>query len=176
MIDIMSELESVRFPLSPVPNHTATQTHAHTKPPLSPIRSELSYSSNGAIEVFMPKSPTSIMDVRLLYLKDYKLQNVQLKARLREVPSAISFSSIHFENIEETPRGDACSSYTQDNTSVTSAEMEEDDDLLGFSYTYTQDESSVEIEEEDDLLGLDLILDDDEEEDFDLDEMEAEAR
>jgi hypothetical protein len=116
------------------------------------------------------------MDVRLLYLKDYKLQNVQLKACLGEVPSAISFSSIHFEKDEETPRGDACSSYTQDDTSVTSAEMEEEDDLLGFSYTYTQDDGSVEMEEEDDLLGLDLLLDDDEEEEFNPDEMEAEAR
>jgi hypothetical protein len=108
------------------------------------------------------------MDVRLLYLTNYKLQNVQ------EVPSAISFSSIHCENDEVASAGDACSSYTQDDTSVTSAEMEEEeDDLLGFSYT--QDDTSVEMEEEDDLLGLDLLLDDEEEEDFNLDEMVAEA-
>jgi hypothetical protein len=162
MIDIMSALESVRFPLSPVPDHTVTQTHAHTKPPLSPIRSESSYSSNDAIEMFMPKSPTSIMDVRLLYLKDNKVQNMQLKTRLGEVPSAISFSPIHCES-------DGCSSYTQDDTSITSAEtMEGEDDLLGSSCT--QDDASVEMEEEDDLLGLDLLLDDDDdEEDFNLD-------
>jgi hypothetical protein len=170
MIDIMSALESVRLPLSPVP----TQTNAHAKPPLSPIRSELSYSSNEAIEVFMPKSPTSMMDVRLMYLMDYKMQNMQLKA-LRAVPTAISFTPIHCANDEETRGGDTCSSYTQDDTSVTSVETEEEeDDLVGS--TYTEDDISVEMEEEDDLLGLDLLLDDDEEEEYNLDEMEAETR
>ena len=166
MIDIMSALESVRLPLSPVPT-----THAHAKPPLSPIRSELSYSSNDAIEVFMPKSPTSMMDVRLMYLMDYKMQNMQLRA-LKEVPSAISFTPIHCANDEETRGGDTCSSYTQDDTSVKT----EEEDLVGFPYT--ENGTSVEMEEEDDLLGLDLLLDDDEEEEeeYNLAEMEAETR
>jgi hypothetical protein len=103
------------------------------------------------------------MDVRLMYLMDDKIQNVQLKA-LRAVPSAISFKPIHCENDEET--------YTQDDNSV---EMEEGDDLLGS--TYTQDNTSVEMEEEDDLLGLDLLADDDydddEEEECNHDDMEA---
>ncbi len=112
------------------------------------------------------------MDVRLLYLKDNKMQNMQeLRTRLREVPSAISFSPIHCES-------DGCSSYTQDETSITSStetmEEEEEDDLLGSSCT--QDDASVEMEEEDDLLGLDLLLDDEDEEEFNLDKMEAETR
>jgi hypothetical protein len=138
----MSALESVRLPLSPVTTHT--QTHAYTKPPLSPIRSESSYSSNEAIEVFMPTSPTSTLDVRFVYLMDNKTQNVQLKA-LRDVPSAISFKPIHCDNDEESHGGDACSTYTEDDTSV---EMEE---------------------EEDDLLGLDLLVDDEDEEEEECD-------
>jgi hypothetical protein len=152
MIDIMSALESVRLPLSPVT--TLTQTHAYKKPPLSPIRSESSYPSNEAIEVFMPASPTSTLDVCLVFLMDNKTQNEQLEA-LRDIPSAISFKPIHCENDEESYGGDACSTYTEDDTSV---EMEE--------------------EEEDDLLGLDLLADDDdeeeEEEEYNNDEMETE--
>jgi hypothetical protein len=106
------------------------------------------------------------MDVRLIYLMDNKIQNVQLKA-LREIPNAISFTPIHCENDEETRGGDACSTYSQDDTSV-EMEEEEEDDLL--SCTYTQDDNSVEMEEEDHLLGLDLIADDEE---YNHDEMEA---
>jgi hypothetical protein len=120
----------------------------------------------------MPKSPTSMMDIRLMYLMDYKMQNMQLKA-LREVPSAISFTPIYCANDEETRGGDTCSSYTQDDTSVTSVETEEEDVLLGS--TDIQDDTYVDMEEEDDLLGLDLLLDDEEEE-YNLDQMEAETR
>lgn len=107
-----------------------------------------------------------------MHLMDYKMQNMQLKA-LGEIPSAISFTPIHCANDEETRGGDACSSYTQDDTSVTSVETEEEDDDL-FGSTYTPDDTSVEMEEEDDLLGLDLLLDDDDE--YNIDEMEAETR
>jgi hypothetical protein len=137
MIDIMSALETVRLPLSPVTTHT--QTDSYTKPPFLPIQSKLSYSSNEAIEVFMSTSPTSMLDVSLMHLMDNKTQHVQLKV-LREVPSAISFKPIHCEDDEESCGGDGCS-------------------------TYTEDDSSVEMEEEYDLLGLDLLADDDDDDD-----------
>jgi hypothetical protein len=142
MIDIMSSLESVRLSLSPVP----TYSHTHAKPPLSPVRSESSYVSNEAIEVFMPKSPTSMLDVRLMYWKDSKMQSVHFKAR-REVPSAIVFKPIHCENDEESREDDTCS-------------------------TSSNDDASIYMEEEDDLLGLDLLADDDEEEDDEAAERE----
>jgi hypothetical protein len=145
VIGIMSTLEgAVRLPLSPVPDQRSH--HIHCKPPLSPVHSEISFGciSHDSIEAFMPASPTSLLDVRLVYRMDDKrqLHHVETAKVIQAsmIPNAISFKPILMEDEKASLEEDEYSTYSED---------EDDDNVV------------MDSDDEEDLLGLDLLGDDD---------------
>ena len=109
------------------PRETSDSVMPLEKPPLSPTRTELASRYGESVEVFIPSSPTSMMDLRLLYVMD--TPELELKAADgNDIPAAISFTAA------EAASGTVCGGIDD----------EEDDELLGLGFLGDDDVEVVD--------------------------------